>query len=386
MRGRITPELMIVLVLVGLITAFAIWSAAGDTGAGFELMPVRTTYSATPGGCKAFYALLERRGLRPVRLRQAWGELPAEARVLFVLSPTLQPTTEEWDALRPWIRQGGLLVLSPSQVVPAVPTEAPEWVATYPTLADGLTTGVESLDVHRHPREMEYPTLPRPDRPWQEPFPILADGTREAVSYARYGQGAVVLLSTPEAVANEGIDRGANLRFFLNLVDGAPAGTILFDEYHHGHGYSEGKSLWNHLPRDVRLGLVHLGLAGLLLMWALSRRGAAPLPLQVPPRERSEYLESMATLLGRAHATGLVARSRRRRFVEELARLLGVPAEVAAIVRALSSRDAGLARDAEDVLRRLDTLSAQQRPPASDLLALAEREARILQKVVGLGP
>lgn len=379
MRGKITPELLVVLVLVALITAFAIWSAAGDTGAGFELVPVRTTYSATPGGCKAFYALLERRGLRPARLRQPWGELPAGARILFVLSPTLRPTTEEWDDLRPWIRGGGLLVLSPSQVAPAVPTETPEWVATYPTLPDGMTTGVESLDVYRHPRPMEYPTLPRPERPWQDPFPLLADGTREAVSYARYGQGGVLLLSGPEAVANEGIARGGNLRFFLNLVGGAPAGTVLFDEYHHGHGYNESQSLWKHLPRDVRLGLVHLGLAGLILMWALSRRGAAPLPLPVPPRERSEYLDSMATLLGRAHATGLVARTRRRRFGDEMGRLLGVPAEPAAIVRALSARDASLGREAEDVLRRLDAWSTQQRPAASDLLALAEREAKILE-------
>src|SRR5205807_8532164 len=89
---------------------------------------------------------------------------------------------------------------------------------------------------------------------------------------------------------------------------------VFFDEYHHGYGAERG--ILSLLAPIARLGLAQLAVAGLLLLYTVSRRFGRLLPEEGRVRRsRSEYLGSMASLLPRARAVGLAVSQVRRQFL-----------------------------------------------------------------------
>jgi len=384
--SRFSLETWVVLVLLALLVAAGIFLARGADDGAFNTFPTRSTYSAQSSGYKALFMLLEKAGTKP--LRRGWKELPAQTRILFVVSPRIPPVRDEWEGLRPWIARGGLLVVAPGQEYRVPPNSQPEWIVAYPTVQEGLMEGVPSISVYRYPPSLlPLPFMALSERLWPDPFPLASHDDRALISLARYGEGAVILLNAPEMLSNDGLQREANLRLALNLLawrgvtlDG-PSGAVVFDEYHHGHGYGEDRSLWQQLPPVMRDGLIGIGIAGLIWIWAVSRRLGAAVPLRAPPRVRSEYLESMATLLERAHAVRLAARTRARTLRDRLSRTLGlgVMGTSEELTAAVGATRPDLAREAAEILAGLERMASAPNPSAGDLLRLARREASLLQ-------
>lgn len=126
-------------------------------------------------------------------------------------------------------------------------------------------------------------------------------------------------------MSNYGIKSDDNLVLLLNAINRAGRGRpkVMFDEYHHGYGESPG--IMSLIGPEARLGLAQLGMAFLLLLFAVSRRFGRPILLRENVRFRSEYLSSMALLLRKASALDLVVRETDRKFRADICRWLGLP-------------------------------------------------------------
>jgi hypothetical protein len=368
--------------LAALVLCLALLAVDEAGPPGVEAVPRRTTYSARPAGCKALFLTLERSGWRPGRLLRPWTHLPRQARVLFVLSPRQDPAPQEWQALAPWVRDGGLVVLAPPSYPAAslgVEDYQPrEWRTVALPRAGGLLEGVGALSVYA--RELPTGDFPRPaEEGWSPALTLAGDPQGSVLEVARWGRGTVVLVRAPEIFSNAGLARQGNLRLALNLVAGCQGpGELWFDEYHQGYGRRQG--LWDLFPLPVKAALLQVGLALLLGVWALSRRLAAPLPPARPAPQRSEYFEAMAGLLQRARATRLALRLRRRALVERLGRLWGVAGEEACL-QALEARDPVLGQELRRLIEQMDRWQQGRPPSAAELLRLARREADLLSRV-----
>lgn len=213
----------------------------------------------------------------------------------------------------------------------------------------------------------------------EESVPVYVDDRGQpVVALTRYGKGAFVLVSSGWLFSNKGLGEADNLAFVLNVVYAAHADKpssaprLLFDEYHHGYGARE--TLWTIAPTPVKLGLIQLTVALLLLVFSLSRRLTAPVPLPGQERARAEYLTSMATLLQRAGATGAALGQAHEAFRAQACSRLGLPAGAgtAAIVAAVRPRSRGLALRVKSALERAELLEAHRRPPVDLVLAAVQ--------------
>lgn len=358
---RISPGWWVAAAIVLFMTGVSWLTMETRRGGGLvEITPTYSTYAASPGGAKGLFVALEEEGRKPLRLRRPWTELPPEVKVLVVPPPIIPVADEEWEHLETWLRRGGRLVYTPE----GRGLRERGWETVEGIQGEGVLEGVEQLAVYSLPEyrdEVEFET-----------FPLIP----QVLDWARREDGAIYVLHDPEIYSNAGILRKHNLRLVLNLLE---PGNVAFDEYHLGRGQGDGRALWKALPPGTRSGMLHLGLGLLILAWALSRRAAAPRDPLPPPRERSEYLESMAGLLRRAGAVKLVLRMRRRGLAEALDRALklGPGATDAERLDVLGARDPALRRELEELLR------AMEHPPggADSLLALAARERDLLEKV-----
>ncbi len=195
---------------------------------------------------------------------------------------------------------------------------------------------------------------------------------------SRHGQGQVIILGSPWILSNKGIDDADNLVLVLNALrrrDPKKELAVTFDEYH--HGYAAEKGIWVLLGRPARLGLMHLSVAFLILMFSVSRRLGKPIPLRTAPRQRSEYLTSMSSLLRRARAHRVVHKQLGERFLQEAAEGLHLPANAGpeVILQAASRRP----KPEAQILGRLvrEATAADKVRDESSLLALAKHWHRM---------
>jgi hypothetical protein len=188
-------------------------------------------------------------------------------------------------------------------------------------------------------------------------------------------------LASPWPLSNEGIGRDDNIVLVLNALRYRnPAGrsAVTFSEYHHGYGRAPG--IWSLFDTPTRLGIAQVGLAFLLLLFAVSRRFGAPIPLREGIRQRSEYLSSMASLLRRAHATDAARRELEQKFREDIAGAVGLQsdADASSIVEAAERTHP----DQVERLRRLLTDTSES-TNEGELLALAGRWHQMRKEFTG---
>lgn len=370
-EGRILIVLFIVVIACAIVFTPRNQDSSSDQ---FETVPSRSTYSVRPGGCKALYLALQESGYAVSRLRGPWTDLPRPPAVLISLSPPMDPTEKEWDALALWLRDGGFLIIaSPQGGGNFVPESKRAWTSIATTVNSGILSGVMHLGTYSDPTHLNPFDPPRRLHLWDNATPLVNDRDRKVASYVTRDRGATLILQAPEIAANDGVARDDNLRFLVNAI-GPPTRPIVFDEFHHGYGEASG--VWSYMSTSVRFGLIVLGIGGLILLWAMSRRMGAPLPEPVVVHERSEYVDSMAWLLKRANATRLVARLWQRRLRHRLARELGASAQD----DLASLAPANAAKQIEDLLQRLDQASAQSRP-VDYLLRLTHDEAHLWKEL-----
>ena len=199
---------------------------------------------------------------------------------------------------------------------------------------------------------------------------LIGNSAGPTLGFSRWGEGGVVTLSSAWSISNQGIGRDDNLVVVLNALNypqGSRKLSVIFDEYHHGYGRSPG--ITSLIETPARLGLAQIGLAFILMAFAVSRRFGNPIPLREGERQRSEYLTSMSSLLRRAHAFRAVRSELERKFMEDAATALGLPSAAGRndILEAAVRRRP----DKADALRSL--LSGPPEADESALLALAAR-------------
>ena len=156
-------------------------------------------------------------------------------------------------------------------------------------------------------------------------IPLFSDDSGAVIGYSSWEKGSVILLADGWPISNRGINKGGNLRMVLNALQRADPNRklkVTFDEYHHGYG--EGEGIMSLIGIPAKLGLLEIGIAFLLLVFASSRRFGRPNPLMEGARQRGEYLSSMASLLRKAQATDLVRAELGGRFLADIAVAVGV--------------------------------------------------------------
>ncbi len=187
--------------------------------------------------------------------------------------------------------------------------------------------------------------------------PLLRlDGPEGEVVGARIalGRGSVIALSSASALANRELRDGGGGVLFARLIRAyAPAGPVLFDEYHLGVG--QRRSLMRYL-RQVGLGAVVLQILLMVafVLWRLGARfGGVTRQAPVSPGGTASYVDGVATLYQKA----------------------GDPAGAAHILvrRALARVAAHHHLSTSDPARMVELLTRRRREPVADVVAALER-------------
>lgn len=342
MKKGSTDAWVLLAVFVGLLVGGYILAAPNQR----DEYKVSTTYNADPLGVKAFYTLLgERLGYNVGQLRKPYTQMPPRARVLICVQPqTKGPgaalgfgrqyhiTDAERDALARWVRAGGTAVF----------------------LADNLE-GVPA-----------------------------AFGSDQQI-----GKGRVYAFSTRRIITNRGMRDHRNALEMLGILDRhvGKRDLILFDEYH--HGVAESRSLWSYVSRRVWVAMAILLVAAGVLCHTRGRRFGAvrSVPKSESVRPGYEFVESVARLYRRAHASDLAEGILCSSFRHELCAKLGMPADAPTELisrRILSDLGSETAARVGRVLTTCDGNKAGRKPSEQELLDMA-REIRELEKELGIG-
>lgn len=260
-----------ILALLAILLAVGGWfaGAPGERKAS----DVSSSYSADPKGVKAFYTLIgERLGYSAQRLRRGYADISPEAKVLIVVQPLEDRPVlpDEIRKLEEWVRRGGTVVFA----------------------ADKLRGIPERF---------------RRDR--------------------ALGKGRVYVFDTRRVLTNEGVRDHRNALRALEVIarHAQPPDLVLFDEYHHGLGEGE-VSVLALMGRQVKTALIILAAAGLVLVHSRAKRFGAvrPLPDAAAQRPGVEFVESVARLYQRAHATDVAAGILCSSFRRDLCAKLGL--------------------------------------------------------------
>lgn len=357
-----------VIVFGGLLVAVLLISLAAQPPRDDRRQSAGSTLEAGSDGARALYEYLERTGLNPSRVETADLVTPPGA-ALVILDADL--SSGEIEDLLARVRAGLPLFLASRN------PESPLWDALDLEIATSgapgrVRTAWPAADVHDVARvevetgaravlgENDAKTGTMTGAGWVE---LLADDTGAAAVSRRLGAGEIVVLFDPTVVSNAGLPKGHNLRFAdasLRRLAGGE-GLIVFDEFHHGHGFERSVTGW--LSRAGLLPAAWLAFAIIALDALRRNRSRLGPPRPAPEPERRavrEFVGSYAGLLlaagHRAYAVRALDRQLRRRLQDEL----GVPFHTAPadVFKLLAVRAPGAAARAYRALERASTLGA----------------------------
>ncbi|MDQ7824441.1 MAG: DUF4350 domain-containing protein [Candidatus Eremiobacteraeota bacterium] len=316
-----------ILSLVCAITAIVLLLLLGGKQ-GDGTVPVNNSvHSTSRWGGKVYYLLLEKLGCRPSIAEVKLSCLGMEAGTVIILSPLTPYDSDELIWLRSFVHRGGVLLVADIEnndvfrifgftVKATGDLASPEEVAPVPSAS---TAGVAKAMVKTGIR------LTSEDKGAFEP--LLADGRGTIMAMKSYGSGKVIATTAPEIFSNEMIRRADNAILSVHCLRTAPPGKALFfDEYH--HGFSDEKSFLSIIPLSVKLLLLQVIILILMLLYSVSRRCSAPVPLSAEAGRGSfEYVATMAGIYQKAQARHSVLSMLVRNFRRTMARLLGISPE-----------------------------------------------------------
>jgi hypothetical protein len=353
-KGRISADLVVVVVL---LVALAAFSAYTTTRQAEEGAPDHSTHSAAVRGAAALYLWLEELGYRVERIENGPFRVADEAQLLFVLAPSEPYNDVEIRLLQGWLEEPGhTLVLVADGWRGADLMEAFEArTASEPDLPAVLTPTVPLL-TSPPPGPVEtgarWGLVPEDD----EFVAHLQFGETPVFLSRRWGEGRAILAAIPAPFTNAGLRDPGSARLVYNLVAGlGPGALVQFDEVHHGYGAAVAdNSLRAWLFRSP-WGWALLYAAAVILGWIVlrGRRFGRPVPLpeRVALRAESEYVVSMAGLFRRAGRRSFAMRHHHDRLKRGLARPwrlnpdLPDGAFVAELARVRDDLDAAALRD-----------------------------------------
>lgn len=283
-----------------------------------------SSYSATSGGARAAYTLLEKLGYDVERWDESPTELPSEpgGTLLILAQPVVPASAEEKQAIHRFVHAGGSVLAIGPRAAALVPegstldyeTEDFAW-KSFPALHPAaLTRGAERIKMAPHTRwNMKLASHQA----------VHADGENVVVVRYSVGKGSVIWWAAGTPLSNAGLPLEGDLNLFLNSVGSPEDYTILWDEYFHGQRHS----LLSFLARTpVPWAFAQLCLVAFLILLTFARRSG---PLQIREAESRlsplEFVETLGDLYHRAHAGSAAASVSYAHFRMLLTRRLGLP-------------------------------------------------------------
>ncbi|HWZ43636.1 MAG TPA: DUF4350 domain-containing protein [Candidatus Saccharimonadales bacterium] len=289
---------------------------------------IPSSYSASPGGAKGAFLLLQELGYRAERWREPPAGLPSDAgsTVLVMAQPTAVPESEDRKALESYVARGGkVLITGPiaELFIPQADIEIeilPDPVGRKyePRLLTSITRG----------GAIEMSPLAYWKKPSTQILSHYEDGERPVVVSYRFGKGEVIWWAGSGPLSNAGIVRPGNLVLLLNSI-GAPAGMrVLWDEYFHGSRQSLGNYVWQTPLKYATYQCLAIFLAVLV---TYSRRHGPIHPAHGASRlSPLEFVQTLGNLYRRAKAAGEGLAVPYARFRGLVTRRLGLPGDVPA--------------------------------------------------------
>jgi hypothetical protein len=374
---RVTRETWVALAVLGLlllaIIATTVWQTNQETP-----LPTLATFSTQPAGGQAFHTWLDQLGYEVGTKMPGRFQPPATADLLFIMEPTINITSAEWETLDEWVDEGGTLILVGDSFNTLFAFEHYEvsrfsvmdtnaFVEPAPSLAspplNNTLSNTSPQAVLDHRREAVEELAFVPQGPVLLTFP--------------QGSGRVVLSTLTYPLTNAGLKETGNPEWALNIASFAPpGGTIWFDEWHHGvrgGGADRGLAHW---LRNAPAGnaLIYAALVTFITLVLSGRRFGRPVPLPQETARRApvEHINAVANLSRRAGHRRPVLQAYHHRLKRELGQRYrldpGLPDEE--YVRQLAAYDPHLNS------KQLTILLAQlSRPDVSEtrLLELAQQ-------------
>ncbi len=335
------------VILIALLIALIVGSVFVVRPQKSKESKVSTTYNADPMGTKAFFTLLQRTGYRVDRLDRPYTEMPEDTKILIVVQPStaaedsrftqniLGPgiSDEESKALDNWVNSGGTAIF----------------------LADEL------------------------------------DGVPAAFgSTYKSGKGFIYAFPSRKTITNKGMRKTANAIKLMKIIDkhASKDDLIVFDEYH--HGIIQNRPLLSYMSSQVWTAIVIAFIALILLVYSRGRRFGAvrSLPPAEAVRPGYEFVESVARLYKRAHASDLAAGVLCESFRQSLCVKLGLSTDSQTnkiFLRLSEEVTAELAARADKVLTQCDRANQAGEKPTQEELVDIAREVFELEKELGIG-
>lgn len=261
--------------LLAVLTVIAVVSAPPPEA---EQSTFPSSYSATAGGARAAFLLLQRMGMHG----QRWEEPPFNMEVAAPIAtavfagPADKPSHGEQEALRRFVFKGGRV----------------------------LFCGRNYLDFFGE---------------------VIPERISHDLWATTYGSGQIVRWRTAGPLTNAQLSK--NLPLFLNSVGVGERRIVYWDEYFHG----ERGSLWDYIGRvpAIRWALLPFGLLMVTILLTFSRRrGPVVSPVRVTRLAPLEFVESLGQLYKKARATGLPVEVTARELRLRLLRKLALPSEI----------------------------------------------------------
>lgn len=308
-----TGELTVIGVAVAAMVVVAIAAALGGS-TGDDRLPPGSTFSYGPGGTAAAYQTLQRLGYTTRRSIEPVSSLASDpaATVLIVARPAEPASNQDRRAIQTFLARGGTVLatgcagatfLSSAAAGVGVPSRPEKYAArgSSPLARDApsisMTSGCAS------------PAL------GNRYIAVYGDTSADVVYEARIGLGHAIWWAGSTPIENATIDAPGHLELLLNTI-GAPARTIVWDEFSHG----QRASLLSYLARTpAPWALAQLALVALVaVMMFMRRRLPVRAGVTVARTNPLEFVDTMAGLYARAKsgaAAAAIARARLRRLL-----------------------------------------------------------------------
>jgi Domain of unknown function (DUF4350) len=290
-------------------------------------MSIPSTYSASPGGARAAYLLLEELHYKVSRWERSPTELPIgdAGAVLIIADPLEAPTKEEVTALQDFVAKGGQVIFTGERIKSfflkaKVEEKFPEaeWQTFAANIPSNYTAGAPKIVLQT-------------GTAWQTPeasqLALYGDAGSPVVVSWRIGDGRILWWAAATPLTNSGISREGNLNFFLNAMNFPRPGEktavkIYWDEYFHG----ERTSLWSYVRKTpVAWGLMQISILGLIVIFTFGRRsGPVVLPPVISRLAPLEFVDTLGGLYERAGAEPAVVGFVYQRFRATLSRQLRI--------------------------------------------------------------
>ena len=331
-RPRTEWIVLLVLVAMMVVASALVGGGGGDDIRG--LLPDPSSYNAGWAGSMGLYLWLEALGVRVRRWEKPLHDLPEDAAVLWLLRPSIPLEESELGAVDRWVRGGGTLVLADDTVggpIPEVwagaaalkfglrPQTGGQPGTVRPAFPSRYVEGVETIRSEGRVRFQRHEPVG-----WA---PLFADEGGDVVAIRRLGRGSLIVVADPGLFSNARIEVAGHARLALNIVYAhAGRGTVLLDEFHHGHG-QQGSFL--RYVRGTALPWMVAQGALVFLVFALARGTRFGPPVPQPRKARAsslEYAAALGDLYRQAGARLVAAEALAGSFRRSLAEALAAPA------------------------------------------------------------